>query len=136
MSLQKEPWPSLLFIASSVVLSAGAQLLMKVGMQELENANIAYSVARPFEFANGLLPALAWVAAGLVCYAASMLFWLAALVKYELSLAYPMLSLSYVLVYLAAVFWPRLHETASWSKTIGILFILAGVFLVTRKGRV
>jgi len=135
MSSAQERWSSLLFIVSSVVLSAGAQLLMKVGMQELRSADIGYSVATLSEAAHGLSSAIAWVAAGLVCYAASMLFWLAALMKYELSLAYPMLSLSYVLVYLAAVFWPRLQETASLSKTIGILFILAGVFLVTRKRR-
>ncbi len=60
------------------------------------------------------------------------LFWLAALAKYELSMAYPLLSLSYVLVYIGAASWPRLHETVSALKTIGIILILAGVFLVTR----
>ena len=43
------------------------------------------------------------------------------------------LAITLVLVYVGAVIWPRLHETLSVSKTIGILLILAGVFLVTRS---
>lgn len=80
-----------------------------------------------------LLPVAAWVLAGLVLYATSMLTWMGALAKYDLSLAYPMLGLSYILVYVGAVIWPRLHETISVSKTVGILLVLAGVFLVTRS---
>lgn len=124
--------PFMLFIGCSIVLSAGAQLLMKVGMLELNHTGIAYILEKLPAIGTDLLPAAAWVMVGLVFYVSSMLFWLAALSRCELSLAYPLLSLSYVLVYLGAVFWPRLHETVTVSKTTGILFILVGVFLVTR----
>ncbi len=132
MNISTKNWPLSLFIGCSIVLSAGAQLLMKAGMLELDHTGIAYILENIPVVSADLLSAAVWVLAGLVFYAISMLFWMAALSRYELSLAYPLLSLSYVLVYLGAVLWPRLHETVSIPKTVGILFILAGVFLVTR----
>lgn len=132
MRTHSEHHLEILFIGLSVVLSAGAQLLMKAGMLELSTL---VSMARPVSASptiQELLPVTGWVLAGLALYALSMLSWLLALMKYELSLAYPLLSLSYALVYVAAIFWPRLHEAATLNKTAGILLILAGVFLVTR----
>lgn len=126
-------WRGILFITASIVLSASAQLLMKAGMLELDGINLTESLRDAFPLLTLVLPAMTWVVAGLIFYTMSLLFWLAALARYELSLAYPLLSLSYVLVYLGAVIWPRLHETASLSKTIGILLILSGVFLVARR---
>ena len=121
---------AMLWVVASVVLSACAQLLMKAGMLDLHGlgADFAY-IADP---GPELLPAVVWVLGGLGCYALSMMFWLAALTRYELSMAYPLLSLSYVLVYLGAVWWPRLGETVSFAKTVGIVLIVLGVVLVTR----
>jgi undecaprenyl phosphate-alpha-L-ara4N flippase subunit ArnF len=124
---------SMLLIGCSIVLSAGAQLLMKAGMLELGNLDMMHTLKISPETMAHLLPVLAWVLTGLMLYAISMLTWMGALAKCDLSLAYPLLGLSYVLVYGGAVIWPRLHETVSVSKTIGILLILAGVFLVTRS---
>ena len=132
MTVCTKHWPGIPLIGCSIVLSAGAQLLMKTGMLELDGVDIARVLERLPAATADLLPAAAWVLAGLVLYTISMLSWLAALTKYELSLAYPLLSLSYVLVYIGAVLWPRLHESVSVSKTVGILLVLAGVFLVTR----
>jgi len=120
------------FVVVSVVLSACAQLLMKVGMLELHGVNWQAALHGPLTGLPILLPALSWVFAGIGCYVASMFFWMAALARYELSLAYPVLSMSYVLVYIAAVAWPRLGESVSLSKTIGIVLIVTGVVLVTR----
>lgn len=132
MTIRTNHWPEMLFIGCSIVLSAAAQLLMKAGMLELEGVDMARVLESvPMATAHLLFTAV-WVLAGLVCYVISMLSWLAALTKYELSLAYPLLSISYVLVYIGAVLWPRLHESVSVSKSISILFILVGVFLVTR----
>ena len=132
MTISIKHWPETLFIGCSIVLSAGAQLLMKAGMLELVGVDMARVLESVPMATAHLLPTAVWVLIGLGCYAISMLTWLAALTKYELSLAYPLLSISYVLVYIGAILWPRLHESVSVSKTIGILFILVGVFLVTR----
>jgi undecaprenyl phosphate-alpha-L-ara4N flippase subunit ArnF len=118
---------AMLWVVASVVLSACAQLFMKVGMLDLHGLGAGFAGPWP-----ELLPAVAWVLGGLGCYALSMMFWLAALTRYELSMAYPLLSLSYVLVYLGAVWWPRLGETVSFAKTAGIVLIVLGVVLVTR----
>jgi undecaprenyl phosphate-alpha-L-ara4N flippase subunit ArnF len=120
-----------LLVGCSIVLSAAAQLLMKSGMLELGGIDMTRVLENVPAATADLVPVVVWVAAGLVLYVISMLCWLAALTKYELSLAYPLLSLSYVMVYVGAVAWPRLHETVSLVKTIGILLILGGVFLVT-----
>jgi len=133
MNNNHERWQSLLFIVGSIVLSASAQLLMKAGMLELDEIGFKQAISDAFPIMPLLLLTFAWVAVGLLLYAISLLFWLAALARYELSLAYPLLSLSYVLVYFGAVMWPRLNETVSFSKTLGILLILAGVFMVTRQ---
>lgn len=122
----------ILLVGCSVVLSAAAQLLMKSGMLALNGLDLHASAAALPVLTTPVLQVAAWVVSGLVLYAFSMLAWLAVLSRHQLSFAYPLLSLSYALVYIAAVLWPRLHETVSTTKTLGVMLILAGVFLVTR----
>lgn len=76
---------------------------------------------------------LLWLFTGLGCYALSMVSWLFAISRLELSLAYPMLSLSYILVYVVAVNWPLLNETVSWTRSLGILIVLAGIILIVHS---
>jgi undecaprenyl phosphate-alpha-L-ara4N flippase subunit ArnF len=132
MTTRAAYWPHMLFITCSIVLSAGAQLLMKAGMQELNGVGMTRFLHYSPEVTAVLVPSAIWVLSGLTFYALSMLFWMAALAKYKLSQAYPLLSLSYVMVYLGAIAWPRLHDTVSPKRMFGILFIIAGVLLVTR----
>lgn len=126
-------WQGIFFVGCSIVLSACAQLLMKAGMLEFKDLAAIVDPMRAIQELSPLIPALTWVVAGLSLYTASLVFWVMALAWYELSLAYPMLSLSYVLVYLGAVIWPRLNETISFPKTLGIALILCGMIMVTRR---
>ena len=135
MNVADSKFKGILFLAASILLSACAQLLMKAGMLEMQAQDlIALWQADSLQL-QALLPTIVWVVSGLACYAISMLFWMAALARYELSLAYPMLGLSYVLVYVAAVYWPRLNESVNSMKSMGILLIVLGVVLVTRTAR-
>lgn len=135
MNVADSRFKGILFLAASVLLSACAQLLMKAGMLDMQAQDlVALWQADSLQF-QVLLPTAVWVVSGLACYAISMLFWMAALARYELSLAYPMLGLSYVLVYVAAVYWPRLNESFNLVKSMGILLIVLGVVLVTRSAR-
>jgi undecaprenyl phosphate-alpha-L-ara4N flippase subunit ArnF len=85
---------------------------------------------------QSLPPAAIWMLGiGLACYAMSMLAWIIALSRFDVSVAYPALSVSYVLVYLAAVYLPWLHETPSLLKLAGIVTIAAGVFLIAASSR-
>lgn len=112
-----------LFITGSIVLSALAQLLMKIGTLGIHGL-ISTEIVSVYS-------SLIWISVGLVSYAVSMFLWMAALARYELSLAYPLLSLSYVLVYIGAAVCPRLNESVTLWKSIAILFIVIGVVLVT-----
>ena len=122
---------AILLLSLSIVLSACAQLFMKVSMMQLQ-ADITMDDSVIFLiFENKTV--LVWLVAGLACYAFSMLSWLFALTRYELSFAYPFLGITYVLVYLGAVFWPQIGEQLSWQRTVGIALILTGVIFVNYK---
>jgi undecaprenyl phosphate-alpha-L-ara4N flippase subunit ArnF len=117
-------------IALAIVLSSLAQLLFRIGMQH-SNALARFSAATTDSLADGLASADALiVAAGLVCYAVSMLAWLIALSRVAVSFAYPLLSVTYVLVYAAAVSWPPLGEQGSVQQLAGIAAIVAGVVVL------
>ena len=111
-------------VLGSVILGAAAQLLLK-------GATLMYGEVGDNSFVS-LLPVIAWLGTGLVCYAASMIFWLFALSRYELSLAYPVLGLGYPLVFFGALFCPFFGEALAIPRVVGIGLILIGVTLVTR----
>lgn len=119
-------WLGLTLLVSSILLSAVGQLCMKAGMHELHVVGNAW-VDR--------VGPIVWTAGGLLAYVCSLMAWLAVLVRYPLSFAYPMLSLSYILVYIGAVNWPLLSETATPMRTFGTLLILVGVALVSLNAR-
>ena len=125
---------AVLLLAMSIILSACAQLFMKVSMINLQLHDMAHTD----------LPAIlllvienksiaSWLVAGILCYALSMLSWMFALIKYELSFAYPFLGITYILVYLGAIYWPVIGEQLSWQRTTGIILILIGVIFVNYK---
>ena len=135
MTLATSEVRGFLAVSATVVLSAVAQILLKAGALDLRDLpDTAGLIANP-EAHTVLLSALTWIFAGGLVYVISMLFWLLALTRYDLSLAYPLLSLSYVIVYLAAVLWPRLGENWSTTRTVGIVLIVTGVFFVSRDDR-
>jgi undecaprenyl phosphate-alpha-L-ara4N flippase subunit ArnF len=121
---------AVLLLGLSIVLSACAQLFMKVSMITLQaDVHDAALLYRIIENTDVML----WLFAGLACYGFSMLSWLFALTKYELSFAYPFLGITYVLVYLGAVYWPQIGEQLSWQRSLGIVLILLGVVFVNYK---
>ena len=124
---------AVMLLGLSVVLSACAQLFMKISMMQLqlhENVNLDLSLWFIVIEDNAVL---IWLIVGLACYALSMLSWMFALTKYELSFAYPYLGITYVLVYLGAVYWDQIGEQLTWLRTAGIVLILVGVVFVNYK---
>jgi undecaprenyl phosphate-alpha-L-ara4N flippase subunit ArnF len=124
---------AVLLLGLSVVLSACAQLFMKISMIQLqlhENVNLDLSLLFIVIEDNAVL---IWLIGGLACYTLSMLSWMFALTKYELSFAYPFLGITYVLVYLGAVYWDQIGEQLTWLRTAGIVLILVGVVFVNYK---
>jgi multidrug transporter EmrE-like cation transporter len=119
--------PTFLFILTGVLLNAGAQLLLKAGVNPLGPISIDASSAWPT-----LLRVLGqWpIIAGLTCYVVSVGVWIIGLSRVDVSIAYPMLSLGYVVN--AAAAWWLFGEALGPMRCAGILLILAGVFVMSR----
>ena len=123
----------MLLLGLSVVLSACAQLFMKVSMIHLQLHEDVHLDLSMLLIVIEDSAVLVWLVVGLICYAISMLSWMFALTKYELSFAYPFLGITYVLVYLGAIYWDKIGEQLSWQRTAGIVLILLGVAFVNYK---
>lgn len=118
----------------SVAFISLAQLAMKWGMSQLNEQFPTWLSLWQQQAYSSLIshfwPYYLSVIAGLSCYASSMFCWVIALKRLALSIAYPLLSLSYVVVYIAAVSLPWIGESFSWTKALGVLLILLGIYLV------
>ena len=116
----------------SIALASVAQLSLKLGMSALPDW---IQLAQFGNWATIEASALLWVMLGLACYGISMLVWIPVLARLPLSVAYPLLSLSYIIVYLVATRFDRWGELASDRRSAGIMLIVLGVLLVSRRGR-
>ncbi|SFU33434.1 4-amino-4-deoxy-L-arabinose-phosphoundecaprenol flippase subunit ArnF [Xenorhabdus koppenhoeferi] len=120
-----------LWAVASVLLITIAQLLLKWGVARLPEFSLSVhwlDVDWLWQNHNPLL----MIMAGLTGYALSMLCWFFTLKYLPLNKAYPVISLSYALVYIMAALLPWFDETVSLLKTAGIIFILLGVWLISR----
>jgi multidrug transporter EmrE-like cation transporter len=116
----------IILVLISVVLGAFGQLFMKMGLKD-----------RPIEL--GQLVSLKffdtifqkYVFLGVVLYFLAVLLWFVVLSKAELSFAYPLISLAYVITAFLAMF--VFKENVTVVRWLGIILILAGVFLITRS---
>jgi multidrug transporter EmrE-like cation transporter len=71
-----------------------------------------------------------WVMLALLCTFFSAICWLITLTKFELSYAYPWTGLLYIYLLLGGVF--IFGDSASFSKIIGTLIIIVGIYFITR----
>lgn len=111
-----------------VLLNASAQLLLKAGTNAVGHFEFTVANIVPVGMKLALQP---HILGGVSCYVVSLVVWIMGLSRVPVSIAYPMLSVGYVLNALAA--WYLFGESLTAQKLIGIGFIIAGVFLVTRS---
>jgi multidrug transporter EmrE-like cation transporter len=117
-----------LFIFAGVLLNAGAQLLLKAGVNNVGAITLQSGTLLP----TALRLATQWpIIAGLACYVISVGVWIVGLSRVDVSVAYPMLSLGYVVNAIAA--WYLFGEVLGPLRLTGMLLILAGVFLIARS---
>ena len=120
--------PTFGLLVTAVLLNAGAQLLLKAGVQPLGVLTVGWD--NLLQTAVRVL--MQWpILAGLGCYVVSVGVWIVGLSRVDVSLAYPMLSLGYVVNALAA--WWLFGEVLGPTRWIGIALILAGVFVMARS---
>jgi undecaprenyl phosphate-alpha-L-ara4N flippase subunit ArnF len=115
----------------SIMLTALGQLFMKVSTQYLTSWGQFTDQLLSWELAPTEQSMLIWFVLGVGSYFSSMLLWIYVLSFLKLSRIYPLLSFAYILVYLGAVFWPKIGEEFSVEKNIGVLIIIVGVIVVS-----
>ncbi len=111
-----------------VLLNAGAQLLLKAGTNAIGHFEFSAANIVPVGLKIALEP---HIIGGVGCYVVSLVVWIMGLSRVEVSVAYPLLSIGYLVNALAA--WYLFGESLTAQKLVGIGFIIAGVFLVTRS---
>ena len=118
----------LLLILMSVLLSAIAQITLKMGMSSpiIQQAIASASNVAVFQsIATNL-----YVSGGLTLYFASAAVWLFVLAKVDVSFAYPFVGLGFIATMLLAYFING--EMLSTTKIVGTLCIAIGVAIVAQ----
>lgn len=115
-------------ILLGVLLNAGAQLLLKEGMQRVGYFEFSRANIVPVTLQVAVSP---FVLAGLFAYVISVLVWLLVLSRVEVSYAYPMLSIGYIVNAIGGYY--LFQDNLSFTRITGILIIIAGVYLVSRS---
>jgi drug/metabolite transporter (DMT)-like permease len=121
-------WPAFSFLFTGVLLNAVAQLLLKAG------TNVLGVITLTRDNWTGELGRMAvepHFIGGVACYGVSLIVWILGLSRVPVSIAYPMLSLGYVINAIAAHY--LLGESVTFTRWLGIAFIVLGVWLVARS---
>ena len=115
----------------ALLLNATANLLMKVGMKPIEASGGVLKDGVPGAVKAVLTSGTLVV--GLSCFALNAAFYMYALQSraLKISLAYPvMVGGGFALIALVAHWHPTLAERLTWTQSIGVALVLAGVMLI------
>ncbi len=115
-------------IVTSIIISSTAHIFLKKGMltrgrvlpTQRALAHIWTIVTNP------------WIIGGMFLHISALVFWLWALNRVDITFAYPFLALGYVLVSLIAWLW--LGEQITQTRLLGMVIIIAGIFVLSRGG--
>ena len=112
----------------SILLSVGAQFSLKAGMSSDEVKGV---LEEPLAL-HTLLSVLTnkFIFGGLLLYGMGAMVWLAVLAKWDVSKAYPLVGLGFV--FTVAIGFV-LGEQVTMMRTMGVLLLCCGVFLVARS---
>ena len=117
-----------LLILIGVLLNAGAQLLLKAGMNQIGHFEFSMANIIPIGLrVAGNVP----IISGLFAYVISVLVWLMVLSRVQVSFAYPMLSIGYIENAIAAYY--LFGESLSVLRVTGIFIIIVGVYLIAQN---
>jgi small multidrug resistance pump len=112
-----------LFLALALTLNAAANVLLKLGAENLGRLDAPDLIGRLLTNYHLL--------AGLVLFALNVVFYAAALTRLNLSVAYPVMTAGGVLIVVSvAFFW--LKEPIAPAQILGLLLLVAGILLVAR----
>lgn len=118
----------LILLLLSVLLNTAFQLALKRGILALQGISLQ-SLLRPASVSRILTSP--FILLSVMLMTSSMALWLKVLSMTDLSFAYPFQSLTLVLISLGSVVF--LKERVAAKQWSGILFILCGIFLISRS---
>ena len=102
-----------------------AQVFLKYGLRQISHP---FSIS--FSYISHLLQNY-YLGLTLLSMIISGLIWFYVIKNYELSIAYPLVSISYIfMIFAGKIFF---NESVTLIKLVGIIFILAGIFFITRN---
>ncbi len=111
-------------IAVVILLTSSGQVLQKLGADRgLKQATTKTQMLRAL---------LQWeIVLAVICLGTALVLWLLVLYQMQVSRAFPFISGGFIVVLLAARF--ILHETVSWWRWFGVVFIIAGISLIAQS---
>jgi drug/metabolite transporter (DMT)-like permease len=115
------------FVYLTVVLTVYSQLIVKWRVSRASALPADWS--HRLSFLAGLL-CDPWVLSGVFATFVGGLCWMVAMTKVELSYAYPFIGLVFVLILISSSV--LFHEAITLTKVIGVLLVIAGIFVVSR----
>ncbi|MFA5167467.1 MAG: EamA family transporter [Candidatus Omnitrophota bacterium] len=130
MSHSSLTWKIFFAIILNDAADSFAQVLMKKGLF-FEEADIWNIHALAGFLSHNVSSPFLWF--GVAIYTANFFIWIAILSRIELSIAIPLSSTMYAIVPIFAVIF--LHEVVSPLRWLGIVFIIAGIYVVSKSKR-
>ena len=121
---------NLIFIISSVLLNALAQILLKSGMKNFSDIDLKNNIIQT-TLSISLNP---YIITGFISYGISIILWLWVLSKVDVSLAYPFQALGYIIVTILA--WLIFQENINLTRIIALMFITIGLIILAFSSRV
>jgi len=116
------------FILGAILLVVYRQVVIKWQVSDAGGAPDD-AMGRALFFLSFLLNP--WIVTVFVAAFLATLCWMMALGRFELSHAYPFMSSSYIIVLGASAI--IFHEAATMPKILGVIFIVAGCFVGSRR---
>ncbi len=120
-----------LLVLSSVLLTSGAQILLKYGMTRPAIKIALADQASPLVSLQVIATSPA-VLMGMACFGLSAVLWLFVLAKIPLSTAYPFIAVGIIITVVGGRF--LFAEPVSLLKLLGIALVIAGVICVGSSG--
>jgi multidrug transporter EmrE-like cation transporter len=117
-----------LMLMAGVLLNAGAQLLLKAGTNVL---GVLTLTRETWLDTLAKMATQGYFVLGAACYAVSIVVWILGLSRVPVSVAYPLLSVGYIINAIAAHY--LFGESVTYTRWLGIGFIVVGVWLVARS---
>ena len=116
-----------IYIFLTLLLTTYGQLILKWRLRFYEEFPSQFKQQMLF-FVKTLIDP--YILSGFVAAFVASLTWIAALTRFDLSYAYPFTSLSFIVVLIVSYF--LFNEPFTLNKLIGVILIMAGVYIAAK----